>query len=116
MEKMTTEKIIHSILIIAVVSIVTLILRGAPFIIFGGDRKTPRFVTWLGKVLPYAVMGMLLVYCMKDVSFVSAPHGLPELAACAVTAGLHIWKRNSLLSIGIGTVSYMAIVAFFPLS
>ena len=113
---MTAEKIIHSILIIAVVSVVTLILRGAPFIIFGGKRKTLEFVTWLGKVLPYAVMGMLLVYCIKDVSFVSAPHGLPEIAACAITAGLHVWKRNSLLSIGVGTVSYMAIVAFLPLS
>ncbi len=109
---MTTEKIIHSVLIIAVASVVTLILRGAPFVIFGGKRKTPAFISWLGKVLPYAVMGMLLVYCMKDISFVSSPYGLPELAACAVTGGLHIWKRNSLLSIGVGTVSYMVIVAF----
>lgn len=112
---MTTEKIIHSILIIAVASIVTLILRGAPFIIFGGKRKTPAFVSWLGKVLPYSVMGMLLIYCMKDVSFVAAPHGIPELIACAITALLHVWKRNSLLSIGVGTVSYMIITALLPM-
>lgn len=108
---MTNEQIIHSILIIAVCSVVTFALRGAPFLIFGGKRKTPAFVSWLGKVLPYAVMGMLLVYCMKDVSITSAPFGLPELFACAIVVLLHVWKRNSLLSIGVGTVSYMVIVA-----
>ena len=108
---MTNEQIIHSILIIIVCAIVTLILRGAPFVIFGGKRKTPAFITWLGGVLPYAVMGMLLIYCLKDVSIVSAPHGIPELIACVIVVLLHIWKRNSLLSIGCGTISYMIIVA-----
>ncbi len=109
---MTNEQIVHSLLIIAVCAAVTLALRGAPFLVFGGKRKTPAFISWLGKVLPCAVMGMLVVYCMKDVSVLAAPHGLPELAACAIVVLLHVWKRNSLLSIGVGTVSYMAIVAF----
>ena len=108
---MTNEQIIHSILIILVCAVVTLILRGAPFIIFGGKRKTPAFISWLGSVLPYAVMGMLLIYCLKDVSILDSPHGLPELAACAIVVLLHIWKRNSLLSIGCGTVAYMMIIA-----
>jgi branched-subunit amino acid transport protein AzlD len=109
---MTSEQIIHSILIIAVCAIVTYILRGAPFLIFGGKGKTPAFIAWLGKVLPHAVMGMLLVYCLKDVSVTSAPCGIPELIACAIVVILHIWKRNSLLSIGCGTVGYMIMAAF----
>ena len=109
---MTNEQIIHSVLIIAVCAVVTLILRGAPFVIFSGKRGTPAFISWLGGALPYAVMGMLVVYCLKDVSVLSAPFGLPELAACAIVVLLHVWKRTSLLSIGVGTVSYMAIVAF----
>ena len=87
-------------------------MRGAPFLIFSGKRKTPAFIAWLGGVLPHAVMGMLLVYCLKDTVVTAFPFGLPELAACAVVVLLHVWKRNSLLSIGVGTVSYMAIVAF----
>ena len=109
---MTNEQIIHSVLIILVCATVTYLLRGIAFLIFGGKRKTPAFISWLGKVLPHAVMGMLLVYCLKDVSVTSFPFGLPELFACAIVVLLHIWKRNSLLSIGCGTVGYMVIVAF----
>ncbi|MBQ9746614.1 MAG: AzlD domain-containing protein [Clostridia bacterium] len=108
---MTNEQIIHSILIVLVCAAVTYLLRGIAFLVFGGKRGTPAFVSWLGNVLPHAVMGMLLVYCLKDVSVTSAPFGLPELFACAVVVLLHVWKRNSLLSIGVGTVSYMVIVA-----
>ncbi len=100
----------HAILIIAVMSAGTILLRFLPFIIFGGGRKTPALVTYLGKVLPYALIGMLLVYCLKDVSLTSAPFGLPELIAIVVTAGLHIWRRNTLLSIICGTGCYMALV------
>ena len=108
---MTNEKILHSVLIILVCAAVTYLLRGIAFLVFGGKRGTPAFVAWLGKVLPHAVMGMLLVYCLKDVSLAAFPFGLPELFACAIVVLLHVWKRNSLLSIGIGTVSYMIIVA-----
>ena len=108
---MTNEKILHSVLIILVCAAVTYLLRGIAFLVFGGKRGTPAFVAWLGKVLPHAVMGMLLVYCLKDVSLAAFPFGLPELFACAIVVLLHVWKRNSLLSIGIGTASYMIIVA-----
>ena len=67
---------------------------------------------YLSEVLPYAIMGMLVVYCLKDVSFTSAPFGIPEFLSCAVVAGLHIWKRNTLLSIGGGTVFYMLLVQY----
>jgi len=102
----------HAILTIAVCAVVTAALRFAPFAIFGENRKTPEVIAYLGRVLPYAIMGMLVVYCLKDMSFVSAPFGIPEIIGCAVVAGLHVWKRNTLLSIGVGTVVYMIMVQF----
>ena len=100
----------YDILIVAVAALVTMSTRFLPFLIFREDRKTPALVTYLGQVLPFAIMGMLVVYCMKDVSFLTAPYGIPELLGCAVVALLHLWKRNSLLSIGVGTVFYMILV------
>ena len=100
----------HDILLITVAVLVTMATRFLPFLIFGEKRKTPPIIEYLGKVLPCAIMGMLVVYCLKDVSFLSAPFGLPELIACVVVAALHVWKRNSLLSIGGGTVCYMLLV------
>ena len=100
----------HDILLIAVAVLVTMATRFLPFLIFGEKRKTPPIIEYLGTVLPCAIMGMLVVYCLKDVSFLRSPFGLPELISCAVVAALHIWKRNSLLSIGGGTVCYMLLV------
>ena len=102
----------HAILTITVCAIVTAALRFLPFLIFGENRKTPEVITYLGRVLPYAIMGMLVVYCLKDVSFTGAPFGIPEILGCATVAGLHVWKRNTLLSIGVGTVVYMIMVQF----
>ena len=101
---------IHAVLTIAVCAVVTAALRFLPFVIFGENRKTPEVITYLGKVLPFAIMGMLVVYCLKDVTFLSAPFGIPEAIGCAAVAGLHVWKRNTLLSIGAGTVIYMLLV------
>lgn len=103
---------LHSVLIVVVAAVVTAILRFIPFLIFGEDRTTPPLIAYLGQVLPYAIMGMLVVYCLKGVSFASAPFGIPEIIACGVVAGLHIWKQNTLLSIGLGTLCYMLIVQF----
>ncbi len=100
----------HDILLIAVAVLVTMVTRFLPFLIFGEKRKTPPIIEYLGTVLPCAIMGMLVVYCLKDVSFLRNSFGLPELIACAVVAALHVWKRNSLLSIGGGTVCYMLLV------
>lgn len=100
----------HDILLVVVAALVTMATRFLPFLIFGEKRKTPALVTYLGKVLPCAIMGMLVIYCMKDVAFLSAPYGLPEIISCIIVALLHIWKRNSLLSIGAGTVCYMLLV------
>lgn len=102
----------HSILIIAVGCIVTAITRFLPFLLFRKGAKTPAIITHLGKVLPFAIMGMLVVYCLKDISVIRAPFGIPEAVGCATVAGLHIWKRNTLLSIGAGTVIYMLLIQF----
>ena len=103
---------LHTALMIAVMAIITALLRFLPFWIFGENRKTPPLITYLGQVLPYAIMGMLVVYCLKDVSLLSTPFGIPELLGCTCVAGLHVWKRNTLLSIGGGTVFYMLLIHF----
>ena len=100
----------HDVWMIVVIALVTAGTRFLPFLLFGGKRKTPELITQLGKVLPCAIMGMLVVYCMKDVRPLQPPYGIPELLGCAAVALLHIWKRNSLLSIGVGTVFYMLLV------
>lgn len=103
---------LHAVWVIAVVALVTAGLRFLPFLIFGENRKTPLLIAYLGQVLPYAIMGMLVVYCLKDVSVTAAPFGIPEAIGCGVVALLHLWKRNTLLSIGVGTVCYMLLVQF----
>ena len=95
----------YSALLVAVMSVVTILLRAAPFLIF--KSKTPDYVMYLGKVLPAAIIGMLVVYCLKDTELLSAPYGAPELIAGLLVVGLHAWKRNILLSILAGTIAYM---------
>ena len=99
----------HTFLLIAVIAVVTYLLRSLPFLVFSG-RKTPAFVTYLGKVLPYAIMGMLVVYCLKDTTVLSWPYGIPELLACIVVVLLHLWRKNTLLSIAVGTACYMVLI------
>ena len=102
----------HAALIIAVAGAVTLLLRFLPFLIFNGKRETPPYIIYLGKVLPCAIMGMLVIYCLRGISFTAAANFLPELIACAVVVLAHVWKRNTLLSIISGTVCYMLLVQF----
>jgi branched-subunit amino acid transport protein AzlD len=85
-------------------------IRFLPFLVFGGKQMTPPFLTYLGSVLPYAIMGMLVVYCLKGVQLTTAPFGLPELTACGTVVLLHLWKRSTLISIVGGTVCYMVLV------
>ena len=100
----------YKIALIAVAALVTMSTRFLPFLIFGEKRKTPELILYLGKVLPCAIMGMLVVYCLKEVKPLAYPYGLPELLGIVFVAALHLWKRNSLLSIGAGTVFYMILV------
>lgn len=100
----------HSAAIIAVVVLVTLALRFLPFLVFA--KGTPRPVVYLGKVLPGALIAMLVIYCLKNISFAAAPHGLPELISVVLVVLLHKWKHRTLLSIIAGTVCYMLLVQF----
>ena len=95
---------------IAMVVLGTMLTRCLPFIIFPAGKPTPKFIQYLGKVLPPAVFGMLIIYCLKNVSVFSGSHGIPELIAIAVVVGLHVWKRQMLLSIAGGTIVYMVLV------
>ena len=97
---------------VAVIAAVTAALRFLPFAVFSGDRKVPDTVNYLGKVLPYAVMGMLVVYCLKGVGFSSVGEFLPELIASAVVVGSYLLKRNTLISIVGGTLCYMLLIRF----
>ena len=89
---------------------VTMLTRFLPFLIFGEKGETPTVISYLGRVLPYAVMAMLVVYCLKGLDFTAPGSFVPELLCTALVAGLHVWKRNTLLSIGVGTVAYMLLV------
>ena len=100
----------RSLLLILVIALVTLFTRVLPFWVFGGKRQPPAAVLYLGRVLPCAIMGMLVVYCLRGVTPTAYPHGLPELIGVASAALLHIWRRNTLLSIAVSTALYMLLV------
>ena len=100
----------HSLGIVVVVAAVTITIRFLPFLIF--RKCTPKIILYMGKVLPYAIMGMLVVYCLKNVSFTTGSHGIPEALAVTLVALLHKWKHNTLLSILVGTVAYMLMLQF----
>lgn len=99
----------QSIITILVVVLGTMITRFLPFLIFPEGKTPPAYISYLGTVLPYAVIGLLVVYCLKDAVFTSY-HGLPEVIAIGFIFVLHKWKKNTLLSIGAGTVLYMVLV------
>lgn len=104
---MTTPRIIITI---AAVVAATMLTRFLPFIIFPAGKPTPKYIVYLGRVLPPAIFGMLVIYCLKDVTILSGSHGVPELISIATVVGLHLWKRQMLLSIFVGTVCYMLLV------
>lgn len=96
--------------IICMITLGTVITRFLPFILFPANKRTPPYIAYLGKVLPYSVIGLLVVYCLKGVNLTATPFGIPEAIAIICIIGLHIWKNNVLLSIGTGTVIYMLLV------
>ncbi len=104
--------ITQRIITIAMIVLGTMITRFLPFLIFPAGKSTPKYIQYLGNVLPAAVFGLLVVYCLKDVSVFSGSHGLPELISIALVVVLHLWKRQMLLSIAGGTICYMLLVQF----
>lgn len=95
---------------IGMVVLGTLITRFLPFLVFPADKPTPKFIQYLGKVLPAAVLGLLVIYCLRDVSIFTGNRGIPEAICIAVVAALHVWKRQMLLSIAAGTILYMILI------
>lgn len=102
----TTQQLIT----IGMVIIGTVLTRFIPFLVFPAGKTTPQYIQYLGKVLPAAVFGLLVVYCLKNVSLLAGSHGIPEMIGIAVVVGLHLWKRQMLLSIAGGTICYMLLV------
>ncbi len=100
----------EQIITIGICILGTMATRFLPFLIFNEKRPTPKYIQYLGKALPAAIFGMLVVYCLKNVSILTGTHGLPELIAIAVTILMHLWKRQMLLSIACGTICYMVLV------
>ena len=101
---------VQRIITITMVVLGTMCTRFLPFIIFRADKPTPKYIQYLGKVLPLAVFGLLVVYCLKDVSLFEGSRGIPEALSIALVIILHLWKRQMLLSIAGGTLCYMILV------
>ena len=98
---------------IAIVAVCTIFTRFSPFVLFPEGKRVPKYVRYLGNVLPYASMGMLAVYCLKSTNLFAAPYGAPEILAVLFVACLHIWRKNMLLSVGAGTLFYMLLLRLF---
>lgn len=104
------NKMMNQILIVAAMVIGTQITRFLPFVLFPEGKKTPEFVNYLSRTLPYAAMGLLVVYCLRNIDLGTVPYGLPEILSVVLIVILHRWKGNTLLSIGAGTICYMILV------
>ena len=100
----------HSAALVATMAVVTILLRFLPFLIFRKGRPIPAYVAYLGDVLPQAIIGMLVIYCLKDTVVTAAPFGAPEAIAALSVVALQVWRRNSLVSILSGTVVYKLLV------
>ena len=98
----------NAAILIAAMAITTMAIRFLPFLIFGNN--TPEYISYLGKVLPQAIIALLVVYCLRNVSVTTKPFGLPELIAGGFVVGMHVWKRNAVLSILLGTIAYMLLI------
>lgn len=90
----------------------TVITRALPFLCFPENRKIPKYINYLAKALPYTIIGMLTVYCLKDIDFTQGSHGIPEAISITVIVLLHLWRKNYLLSIGCGSLLYMILVQY----
>jgi len=101
---------VTSFFIILTVAVTTFATRVFPFLVFPKGKEIPKVIRYLGGVLTPAVIGMLVIYCLRNVSLMAGSHGIPEAIAVFATAGLHVWRRNNLLSIGAGTVLYMFLI------
>ena len=102
----------YAFAVVAVIALVTALLRFFPFLVFNDKGSVPKVIRYLGGLLPYSIMGMLVVYCLKDTSFATISGWLPTLIATAAVVIVHVWKRNTLVSIIVGTACYMLLIRF----
>ncbi len=100
----------HAMIIILVMGLMTLATRILPVLIFGRGERVPEYILYLGKVVPYTAMGLLIVYCLRDVQVTESPHALPELISITAVTLTYLWKRNTILSVVVGTVLYMILI------
>lgn len=100
------------LIFIGIIAVTTFFTRVIPFLLFPEKREIPKFMKYLAEVLPYTIIGLLVVYCLKDVSITQMPYGLPELISIAYIILIHLWKKSTLLSIGSGTLLYMLLIQF----
>lgn len=107
-----TMTLTQQLITIAMVVLGTMLTRFLPFVLFPAGRETPKYIQYLGKVLPGAVFGLLIIYCLKNVSIFAGSRGIPEVISIVLVVGLHLWKRQMLLSIAGGTICYMLLVQF----
>jgi Predicted branched-chain amino acid permeases (azaleucine resistance) len=107
-----TMTLLQRLITIGMVILGTVVTRFLPFIVFPSDKPTPKYIQYLGKVLPSAALGLLVIYCFKDVSVLKGTHAIPELISVGATIALHLWKRQMLVSIAGGTIIYMLLVQF----
>lgn len=99
-------------LFFGLVSLATIFTRALPFILFPENKKIPKYINYLSDVLPYTIIGMLVIYCLKDISFKLHPYAIPEIISIATIIFLHLWKKNTLLSIGIGSALYIILIQY----
>lgn len=105
----------YSVAVLGVAAAVTWLIRALPFLIFGKKKELPRMVAYLGSILPPAIMAILILYCLRRVNFAAFPFGMAELLSIAVVTAAHLWKKNMLLSIALGTICYMVLIrTVFP--
>ena len=101
---------LHALALVAMIAAATLLTRALPFLVFGGKKTPPRIILYLGRALPCAIMGMLVVYCLRNVDLTAAPYGAAEALGVLAAVLLHLWKRSSLISIAGATALYMVLV------
>lgn len=101
---------------LSIVAIGTLLTRSLPFLLFPEKKIIPKHIKYLADILPYTIIGMLVVYCLKDISFTQSPNGIPEIVSILVIVTLHLWKKNTLLSIGVGSLLYMILLQYVFIS
>ncbi len=104
--------LVQLILFFAIIALGTFLTRVLPFLLFPENKPIPKYIQYLADILPFTIIGMLVVYCLKDINILGSPYALPEAISIVVIILLHLWKKNTLLSIGVGALLYMLLIQY----